>query len=64
MESAVRKKKQILLAGAELEQQRARGVTPEKPSLFGRVAGALGHGGKGGAHALEQSIATLREEVC
>ena len=61
MESAVRKKKQILLSEEELGQQRARAQAPEKPSLLRRVLQGVRR--SGGVQALEQTLAALREEV-
>ena len=61
IESAVRKKKQILLSEAELRQRAARG-TPERRSLLQRLSAAVQRGG-GGANATAQSIATLQQEV-
>ena len=62
IESAVRKKKQILLSEAELRQRAARG-TPERRSLLQRLTAAVQRGDGGGAGALTQSIATLQQEV-
>ena len=61
MESAVRKKKQILLSEEELRQQQARAQAPEKPSLLRRVLQGVRR--SGGAQAMEQTLAALREEV-
>ncbi len=61
LESAVRKKKQIVLNKEELKQQRSRQQSPEKPSLLQRMLLTVRRGG--GAQALEQTIAALREEV-
>ena len=52
MESAVRKKKQILLSEEELRQQRARAQAPEKPSLLQRMLQGVRR--SSGAQALEQ----------
>ena len=57
----MRKKKQILLSEAELRQQRARAQAPEKPSLLRRVLQGVRR--SGGAPALAQTLAALREEV-
>ena len=61
IESAVRKKKQILLSEEELRQQRARAQAPEKPSLLRRVLQGVRRSSR--AQALEQTLAALREEV-
>ena len=61
LESAVRKKKQIVLSEDELRQQHSRAQSPEKPTLLQRMLLTVRRGG--GVQALEQNIATLREEV-
>ena len=61
IESAVRKKKQILLSEAELRARAARGA-PERRSLLQRITAAVQRGNSG-ANATAQSIATLQQEV-
>ena len=61
LESAVRKKKQVVLSEEELRQQRSRAQSPEKPSLLQRMLLTVRRGD--GAQALEHNIATLKEEV-
>ena len=61
LESAVRKKKQIVLSEEELRQQRSRAQSPEKPTLLQRMLLTVRRGG--GVQALEQNIVTLKEEV-
>ena len=61
LESAVRKKKQVVLSEEELRQQRLRAQSPEKPSLLQRMLLTVRRGDS--AQALEHNIATLKEEV-
>ena len=61
LESAVRKKKQVVLSEEELRQQRSRAQSPEKPSLLQRVLLTVRRGDS--AQALELNVATLKEEV-
>ena len=61
LESAVRKKKQIVLSAEELREQRALAQSQEKPTLLQRVLRTARRGGS--AQALEQNITTLKEEV-